>query len=348
MKLSKICELLDGELVGDGEIEITGLAKIEEARYGDITFLANPKYQKFVETTSASAILVSASAESIPIPHIKVENPYLAFQKTLSIFFPPHVHSFRGKSDLAFIDSTAKIGKNCTISPFVYIGKNVKIGENCYFHPGSVINDEVEIGDNSTFYANVNIREKCKIGSNVILHSGVIVGSDGFGFAPEQAAYHKIPQVGIVAIEDDVEIGANCTIDRATLGETRIKRGCKIDNLVQIAHNVVLGENTVIAAQSGVAGSAKTGKNVTLAAQVGIVGHVEVGDRAIIAGQSGVSKSVPPGEIWFGYPAQPISKQKRMEVAIRRLPDLAKTVKDLEKKIRELEQKLKNTETADE
>lgn len=341
MKLSEICSSLNGELVGDGDIDINGLAKIDEAGVGDLTFLANPKYEKFLEETNASAILVSKKLENVKIPHIRVDDPYLSFQKSLGLIYPKHYSIIKDIHPSAVISDGVKIGNNVSIGAFVYIAPNSEIGENTVIYPGCVIEENVKIGKNCKISSNVSINYNCEIGDNAIIHSGVVIGSDGFGFAPSNQVYEKIPQVGKVVIENDVEIGANCTIDRATIGETRIKNGCKIDNLVQIAHNVVLGENTVIAAQTGISGSTKVGKHVTIAGQVGIVGHIEIGDNAILAAKSGISKSVPSGEVMFGIPAKQLAKQKKVEVVMRHLPELNKKIHQMEKIIIELEEKLK-------
>ena len=347
MKLRELCTLLQGELVGNGDIEILNLAKIQDAQEGDLTFLANPKYVKYLEHTKASAILVAKDYEVENIAHIKVDEPYLSFQKALKIVYPENVSLFKGIHPTAIIGDNSNIAKDVNIGPFVYIGSNVHVGQKTTIYPGCTIIDDSKIGKNCLLYSNVNIYNNCELQDNVIVHSGVVIGSDGFGFAPNGRKYDKIPQVGKVVIESDVEIGANSTIDRATVGETRIKKGSKIDNLVQIAHNVEIGENTVIAAQVGVSGSTKIGKHVTVAGQVGIVGHIEVGDDAVLAAQSGISKSVPKGEIWFGYPAGPISRQKKVEVSLRHLPELNKKIKDLEKTIVELQQKMISMENGE-
>lgn len=340
MKLSELCARLQGELVGNGDVEIINLAKIQDAQQGDLTFLANPKYAKYLENTKASAVLISKSDTADNIPHIKVDEPYLAFQKALTIVYPANKNYFVGIHSTAVIADKAEIGANVNIGPNVYIGNNVTIGQNTTIYPGCIIIDNAKIGKDCLIYSNVSIYNDCELENNVIIHSGTVIGSDGFGFAPVDKKYDKIPQVGKVVIESHVEIGANCSIDRATIGETRIKKGCKIDNLVQIAHNVVVGENTVIAAQTGISGSTQIGKHVTIAGQVGIVGHIEVGDDAVLAAQSGISKNVPKGEIWFGYPAGPIARQKKVEVSLRHLPELNKKIKSLEKIIVDLQEKI--------
>ena len=348
MKLAEIADFLHGELVGDPQIDITGLAKIQEASPGQLTFLANPKYAKFLESTRATAVLVGKIEDITAIAQIIVEDPYLAFLEVLELFYPPAEPDFSGIHPLAVIAASAKLGENVRLGPHVYIGEKVEIGANTIIYPQSVILDEVRIGNDCRIYPRVSVRERCVIGNRVIIHDGAVIGSDGFGFAPQGGKYKKIPQMGIVKISDDVEIGANSTIDRATLGETLIGAGCKIDNLVQIAHNVEIRENTVIAAQTGVSGSTKIGRHVTLAGQVGIVGHVEIGDNAIVAAQSGVSKDIPAGEVWFGYPASTLTKQKRIEASLRHLPDISKKVNALEKKISELEKRLNHSGGSDE
>jgi UDP-3-O-[3-hydroxymyristoyl] glucosamine N-acyltransferase len=340
MKLSEIAKFLDGELVGDAEVEITGLAKIQSATEGELTFLSNPKYGKYLESTNASAVLVSKAQQSPDLNHIKVEDPYLSFLEILNLFHPSKDPDFNGIHSTAVVADSAQIGANVQIGPNVYIGDSVKIGEKSIIYPNCVILDNVEIGSNCRLYPRVSIREGCRVGDRVIIHDGTVVGSDGFGFAPDGEKYKKIPQMGIVVIEDDVEIGANTTIDRATIGETLIKSGCKIDNLVQIAHNVEIDANTVVAAQTGISGSTKVGKHVTIAGQVGTVGHIEIGDNAILAAKSGISKNVPAGEIWFGYPATPIMKQKKIEASLRHLPEMSKKFNKLVKQLEELQNKL--------
>jgi UDP-3-O-[3-hydroxymyristoyl] glucosamine N-acyltransferase len=340
MKLAEIAEFLQGELVGNPELQINGLAKIQTAEPGQLTFLANPKYAKYLESTKASAVLIAEDQVTPAIAHIKIKDPYLAFLEILNIYYPANEPDFEGIHPTAIVADSASIGENSKIGPNVYIGKSVVIGENTVIYPNCVLLDNVHIGKDCRLYPCVSVRERCRIGDRVIIHDSTVIGSDGFGFAPEGKKYNKIPQMGIVVIEDDVEIGANSTIDRATLGETIIKKGCKIDNLVQIAHNVIVGENTVIVAQTGVSGSTKIGKHVTLAGQVGVVGHVEIGDDAIVAAQSGISKNVPSGEVWFGSPALPIMRQKKIEASLRQLPDMIKKIKALTNKINELEKQV--------
>jgi UDP-3-O-[3-hydroxymyristoyl] glucosamine N-acyltransferase len=348
MTVREIASFVGGDIVGDGEIEISRVAKIQEAGAGDITFLANPKYAKYVESTHASALLISKGAEvparKSPLTLIAVPDAYRAFLRVLELFHPS-VHSVaEGIHATAVVPKTAVLGKRIAIGPHVVVGENCKCGDGVVVYPGTVLHDGVELGDDTVLYSNVTIREGCKIGSRVIVHSGAVIGSDGFGFAPRaDGSYEKIPQRGIVVVEDDVEIGANTTIDRATIGETRIKRGVKLDNLVMIAHNVELGDNTAVAAQSGISGSTKLGKQCVLAGQVGIIGHLDIPDRTTFLARSGVGKvSEEPGKTYFGAPAKEAHKAARIEAAIRQLPELLREVEDLRRRLDELEAKQKS------
>ncbi len=337
--LKKIADYIGGTLQGDGAIKISGVSKIEEAGQGEISFISNPKYAKFIETTDASAVIVGKDFPDTEKTIIRTENPYFSFLKLLRHFHPPMQTLQEGIHPSAVIDESVIIGENTRIGARAVINKNCVIGKNTKIHPGVVISEEVEIGDHTVIYPNVVLREQVRIGNNVIIHSSTVVGSDGFGFAREGETYHKIPQVGIVIIEDEVEIGANCAIDRATLGATIIKKGVKLDNLIQIAHNVEIGENTVIAAQTGISGSTKIGKNGIVGGQVGFVGHIEIGDNVTIGAQSGVSKSLPPDSIFFGYPARPIMQAKREEAALRKLPELLKRISQIEAELKEITNK---------
>lgn len=332
--LNDIADAVQGSLQGDGALKITGIAKIEEAGPGEITFISNPKYAKFIETTGASAVLVGNDFPATDKTIVRTENPYHAFLITLRLFHPHTEHIPGGIHPTAVIEDSAVLGNQPHIGAMVYIGSKSQIGNNVTLYPGVVIGSGVEVGDNTVIYANAVLRENVKIGNNVIIHSGTVVGSDGFGFAREGQEYHKIPQIGTVLIEDDVEIGANCTIDRATMGKTVIRKGAKLDNLIQIAHNVEVGENTVIAAQTGISGSTKIGKNNIVGGQVGFVGHIDTGENVTIGAQSGVSKSLPANSVHFGYPARPIMQAKREEAALRKLPDLLKRVTELEEKLK--------------
>ncbi len=347
MTLKELAALLGGELHGPEDLQITEPAKIESAKEGAITFLSNLKYKHFLEGTKASAVLLDQANESIKLPYILVPNAYAAFVQVLKIFEPELHTSIRGISEFTFIDQTAHVHETVRAAPFVYIGPNVSVGKNTILYPGVVLLDNVIVGDDCVLYPNVSVRENCIIGNRVILQNGSVVGSDGFGFAPYEGKYIKIPQMGIVRIEDDVEIGANTTLDRATLGETIVRQGTKLDNLIQIAHNVVVGKHTVMAAQSGIAGSTEVGDNVSVGGQVAIVGHIKVGDGSSIAGKSGITNNVPEKSVMWGMPAMPITKFKRMEISMRRLPQMLQRIKDLEKELNILKNELEESRGID-
>lgn len=339
MKLGEIARYLGGELLGDTAVEVTGIAPIEDAKPGDLTFLANPKYGTFLNTTSASAVIVGLHDDitKCKISLIKHKNPYLAFARVLELFFgmqhefPPGIHP------TAILGKDAMLENGIHIGPHVVVEDRTKIGQNSTILAGCFIGADSEIGEKSLIYPNVIIRENVRIGKKAIIHSGAVIGSDGFGFARDGNKHHKIPQVGGVVIEDDVEIGANVTIDRATLGVTRIGKGSKIDNLVQIAHNVSIGENCVIAAQVGISGSTYIGDESVIAGQVGITGHIKLGKRVIVGAQSGVTKDVPEGTTVFGYPAREIHKTKRIEAHLSRLDLYVKRLKEVEQSLKKIQ-----------
>lgn len=347
MTVSEIAAWLGGEVVGDQTTDITRVAKIEEAGPGELTFLANPKYEKYVHRTKAAAILVSrtfsqpADAER-KLVFIKVDDPYVAFLKVLKRLTPSLDPFPTGIHPTAVVSPTAKLGKNVDLGAYVVIGDGAIIGDRTRLGAGCVVGTRAEIGSECLLYPQVSVYHQCRLGNRVVVHSGTVLGSDGFGFAPKpDGTYEKIPQLGIVVVGDDVEIGSNCSIDRATLGETRIERGVKLDNLIQVAHNVVIGENTVIASQTGISGSTKIGKNVMVGGQVGFAGHIEIADKTVIYAQSGIGKSITDsGKTYFGYPAKERSKAMRIEAVIRSLPELASDVQDLQHKIDELLKKL--------
>ena len=342
--LKEIAGLVDGEVVGDENIVITGVAGIKEACEGDITFLANPKYFPLLDKTYASAIVTSRDVERTAKPIIRTENPSLAFAKIISSFAPCEVNHPKGIHAAAILGKNVLLGKDAAIGPYAVIEDNVSIGDNTIIYAGCFLGQYTRIGSNSLIYPNVSIREQVTIGSRVIIHSGTVIGSDGFGFVTIKGKHHKVPQLGRVEIGDDVEIGANVTIDRARFDKTVIGRGTKIDNLVQIAHNVVIGEDSIIVAQAGISGSTIIGKGVTLAGQAGLVGHITIGDGAIVAGQAGVTKSVPPNTTVSGYPAKEHGTAKRINACLQNLPRLYKEMTELKKKIEELESKIKGKE----
>ena len=340
IKLSEIAAWIGAEIDGEASIEISGLAKIEEAQPGHLSFIANPKYAKYVETTNASAILVDKDFPESSKTLLRIENPYFAFLQCAQRLYQQEPQIAKGVHDSAVIGDGAQLATDVAIGPFVFVGKNSRIGKGTVIFPGVFIGDNVEIGENCLVYANVSIRENCKIGNNCIVHLGAVIGSDGFGYAFQDGQYHKLPQMGIVVLEDDVEVGANTTIDRATMGETRISRGAKLDNLIQIAHNVQVGQHTAIAAQAGISGSTKIGKYVMVGGQVGMVGHVEIGDQAKLGAQAGVTKSVPQGEFYSGYPARPFRSEMREQASLGRLPELLRDYKKLKARVEALEQEL--------
>ncbi|TMQ53152.1 MAG: UDP-3-O-(3-hydroxymyristoyl)glucosamine N-acyltransferase [Candidatus Eisenbacteria bacterium] len=335
--LEAVAKAIDGTVVGDGSVEITGVAGIREAREGDLTFLANPRYESYLDQTQASAIIVSENHRSIGKPLIQNPNPYLAFLKAIRLFAGEAERPCAGVHPTAVVSEEAYVAQDASIGPYVVIERGASIGARAIVHAGCYVGARARLGDEILLYPNVTVREECVLGDRVIVHSGTVVGSDGFGFVRDGDVYRKLPQVGNVVVEDDVEIGANVTIDRATTGTTRIGAGSKIDNLVQIAHNVQVGENCIIVAQVGISGSTVLGDHVVLAGQVGIVGHIEIGDGASVGAQSGVSKSVKAGERMFGYPAMPLRQAKRIEASIRNLPELIQTVRRLKRRVDELE-----------
>ena len=337
-KLGELAVLVGGELEGDADLLIRGVAGIREAQPGDITFVANPRYEEFVPDTRASAIIGSRSLHA-SIPLIRIDNPYYAYFQVLNLFAGDTASRYaRGIHPQAAVDPSARIGRDVSIGPFCQVSAGATIGDGTTLVGSVFVGEHVQIGERCLIYSHVTIREECRLGNRVILQPGVMIGSDGFGYARQGATYHKVPQVGCVIIEDDVEIGANSCVDRATTGETRIGRGTKIDNLVQVAHNVVIGENTVIAAQVGISGSTEIGRNVTMGGQAGVGGHITVGDAAVVGGQSGVTKSVAAGVTVSGYPAREHSVARRIYAHIAMLPELVRRVKELERRMRTQEE----------
>jgi UDP-3-O-[3-hydroxymyristoyl] glucosamine N-acyltransferase len=349
MTVQEIATWLRGEVVGNGEARIDRVAKIEEADQQSISFLANPKYERYLETTQAAAILVAKKYQNAKLPQranlafIKVDDPYLAFLEVLKKFTPSIDPFPTGIHPSAVIAKTAKLGKNVCVGANAVIGDDAVVGDNTKISHGCVIGIGASLGTHCQLFPNVTVYHQTKIGNRVRIHSGVVIGADGFGFAPkEDGMFEKIPQLGIVVIEDDVEIGANSTIDRATIGETTIRRGVKIDNLVQIGHNCVIGENTVIAAQTGIAGSVKIGKQCMIGGQVGIAGHIEIADRVTLLAQSGLGKSISePGSIYFGTTAKEHKRAYRIEAVIRALPELSRDLYQLQREVEALRNALK-------
>ena len=335
--LFELAEIVGGKVIGDGNAEIWKAASIEEAGPGDITFLANPRYAAHLKSCKAGAVIVGngAATESPPTGrgYLEVANPYLAFAKVLALINPPRRYE-AGVSPLASVHSTAKLADGVSVFPFVYISEGVSVGRGTVLFPGVFLGEGASVGAACVLHPNVTVRERCRIGDRVVLHAGVVVGADGFGYAGEGAARTKIPQVGVVEIGDDVEIGANSTIDRATLGKTVIGRGTKIDNLVQIAHNVVVGERAIIAAQAGVAGSTRIGNDVILAGQAGVVNHVSIGDGAKVGPKSGIARAVAPGAVVSGaLEAGPHHEWIKVMALVPRLPELWNEVREIKRRL---------------
>ncbi len=338
--LKEINRLVEGDLEGDPNIIIKGASGMREAKEGDITFLANPKYEALIDSSMASAIITSKEMRrDIPKPVIRVDNPSLAFAKVVSFMFDAERRIPKGVHPSAILGQGVKLGTNAALGPYVVVEDDVVIGDNTVLWAGVFAGYGSRIGSDTLIYPNVTVRERTVIGSRVIIHSGTVIGSDGFGFEEVNGTHHKIPQVGIVVIEDDVEIGACVTIDRARFGKTLIGRGTKIDNLVQIAHNVVVGENSIIVAQAGISGSSILGKKVILAGQSGVVGHIELGDSVIVGAQAGVTKSVPDNTFVVGSPAKPHNVAKKIFAGWAKLPALVKEVAELKEIINTLVQK---------
>lgn len=335
----QIATLLKGKVEGNPEAAVSQLAKIEEGSDGTLSFLSNPKYEHFLYETKSSIVIINADLvlqKPVTATLIRVDDAYSSFSELLKIY-----HSMRtdheGRDEQVFVHETAVIGEGGYIGAFAYLGKGVQIGNNVKIYPRVYLGENVIIGDNTILFPGVTVYYDCVVGTNVIIHSGVVIGSDGFGFAPQlNGTYEKVPQIGNVIIEDNVEIGANTVVDRATLGSTVIKSGVKLDNLIQIAHNVEIGVNTVIAAQTGVSGSTKVGKQVILGGQVGIVGHINIADGTQVQAQSGVNRSIKQSNTkWGGTPASTYTSQLRSQVIYSRLPELEKRLVELENIIKE-------------
>jgi UDP-3-O-[3-hydroxymyristoyl] glucosamine N-acyltransferase len=337
-----IADFLQGELIGDPDAAVSDVSKIEEGKAGTLSFLANPKYEKYIYTTQASVVLVNHDFiinDRVQSTIIKVQDAYKAFASLLELYAKA-LPQKSGVEQPSFVHPTAIIGSGCYIGAFAYLGENVTVGDNVKIFPHVYIGDGVKINDDTLLYSGVKIYTGCRIGSNCIIHAGTVIGSDGFGFAQDESqGYKKIPQLGNVIIEDHVEIGSNVSIDRATMGSTIIGRGTKIDNLVQIAHNVEIGENTVIISQAGIAGSTKVGKNCIIAAQAGLVGHIKIGDNVKIGAQSGVPNNIPENQIVLGSPAIAAGTQKRALVVFTKLPEIYRKLNEFEKFIKDHNEK---------
>jgi UDP-3-O-[3-hydroxymyristoyl] glucosamine N-acyltransferase len=335
----QIADLLEGRVEGDANVKVSRLAKIEEGEPGSLTFLANPKYEEFIYSTKASLVIVNDSfvaEHEVQTTLVRVKDAYKSFAVLLDTY-NKIIQNKTGREEPHYLSKTAQIGQNPYIGAFVYVGENTIIGDNVKLYPGVYIGDNVKIGSNTTIFAGVKIYSETMIGKECRIHSGVVIGGDGFGFAPQDDSnYLKVAQIGNVIIEDYVEIGSNTTIDRATLGSTIIRKGVKLDNLIQVAHNVEIGDHTVIAAQTGIAGSTKIGRFCMIGGQVGIVGHLVIADKVKIAAQSGVGSSLTKeGEIIQGSPAFPIGEYKKSYVGFRKLPEIMIKLEELEKLVKE-------------
>lgn len=341
--LAELAELTGGRVVGDGSLTVSRVAPIHVAEDGDIAFVSNPKYISALETTAATAVIIHPDlGYDGEKPYIESKNPYLAFAKILT-----HLSSdkpeCKGLSESAFISASARIGDDVTVSPGCFVGEHVTIGAGSYLYPGVALYDHVVVGENALLHAGAVVREGCQIGHRVILQPNVVIGSDGFGFAPDGDTYFKIPQVGIVVIEDDVEIGACSTVDRAAMGQTRVRKGSKIDNLVQIGHNVEIGENTLLVAQTGIAGSTVIGNHCTFGGQSGTVGHIKVGDNVTVVARGSVTKNVEGSQILAGFPMMPHKEWLKANSSVSKLPNMRKELSRLNKKIKELENRMKES-----
>ncbi len=346
MTVNEIAARVGGTVVGDGSVVITGASGIKEAGPGDLTFLADERYLRFMEKTRASAVMVPRAIADADCPLIQVDNPHRSFYALLSAFRPPVEHPFSGVHPTAVVEPGAAMGEGVSLGAHVYVGRDARLGDRVVVYPGAYVGADCVVGDDTVLYPLVVLREGVQIGARCILHSGAVIGSDGFGFQARDGVLEKVPQLGTVIVGDDVEIGANSAVDRATFGSTVIGRGTKIDNLVQVGHNVVVGEYCTVSGVSGIAGSATLGNRVTIAAQAGVAGHLHIGDGAIVAARAGVTKSIPEGRVVSGFPARDHNIERRIQAALRQLPDALRRIRELERRLEELEGK-PNGETED-
>ncbi|MBI3393515.1 MAG: UDP-3-O-(3-hydroxymyristoyl)glucosamine N-acyltransferase [Nitrospirae bacterium] len=342
-RLDEIAALVNGVLAGDGSVVVTGVAGLREAGPGDLTFVAASRSLPDLGGTRASAAIVPLEVEAFSIPVIRVENPHFALAKVLGLMYDrPRGPGF--VSDRAVLGRGVRLGRDAQVYPHVFVGDGTEIGDRAVLYPGVCVGDRCYVGNDAILYPNVTLREDVSVGARSIVHAGAVLGADGFGFVEEAGRHHKIPQVGRVVIEDDVEIGANVCIDRATLGKTVVRRGTKIDNLVQIAHNVTVGEDCLIVAQVGISGSVEIGNHVTLAGQVGVAGHLKIGDRTIVGAQSGVTKSIPADSRVTGFPPVPHGEWLRAQASIPKIPEMRKRIAELEERVKVLERALRRGE----
>ncbi|MFW6058743.1 MAG: UDP-3-O-(3-hydroxymyristoyl)glucosamine N-acyltransferase [Phycisphaeraceae bacterium] len=346
LTLEELAKRIGAELRGDGALPIHGCATLDEAGPTDLSFLANRKYARQLQASRAGAVVLTpADAEQAgERPMLVTDDPYFAFRNAVVALIGFREHPAPGISDKAVVADSATLGKDCHVSPFAVIAEGAKLGARCVIYPGCYIGRDVVLGDDCVLHPNVTIYERCTLGNRVVLHAGCSIGHDGFGYATHQGAHHKIPHIGTAIIEDDVEMGAACTVDRATLGTTRVGAGTKCSNSVTIGHGCTVGRHNLLVAQVGLAGSTKTGDYVVMGGQAGAAGHLEIGDGAQFAAQSGIGKSMPGGQQYGGAPAVPLAQIKRQWMAVQRLPDLLTTVRQLQKRIDQLETRLSETE----
>jgi UDP-3-O-[3-hydroxymyristoyl] glucosamine N-acyltransferase len=335
MKLNQFADLVNGTVLGDPDTQITGVAGIKEARTGDITFLSALKFVKDLRTSRASAVIVNEPVEGVTMPQVRVANPYRAFAAALTFFHPETPQ--QAMAGPSVVSEKATIGKNVTVYPFVYIADGASVGDNTVLFPGVFVGQQAVIGRDCVIHANATIRERCTLGERVVVHAGSVIGSDGFGYVFDEGMHRKIPQVGRVVIGDDVEIGSNVSIDRATLGETIVGSGTKIDNLVQIAHNVKIGEHTLLVAQVGISGSCTIGSHVILAGQVGVADHASIESGTIIGGKAGVMGGHTAKGVYIGTPIAPHREFMKAQALFLKLPEMNRKIKELEDKIKHLE-----------
>ncbi|MBD3336160.1 MAG: UDP-3-O-(3-hydroxymyristoyl)glucosamine N-acyltransferase [Candidatus Eisenbacteria bacterium] len=341
LTLGRLAERIGARVDGDPSVRIDGVNGIREAGPGEITFLANPRYARYLESTRAAAVIVSEEQDTGGLPCLRAANPYRAFLQVLEVFAAARRRPAAGVHPTAQVSPAAVLGDGVALGPFVVVEDGARIGDRTVIETGVYVGRDTAVGSDCRVYPRAVLREETQIGERVIIHSGAVIGADGFGFIPDGDGYRKIPQIGRVVLEDDVEVGANTTIDRATVGETRVKRGTRIDNLVQVAHNVVIGENSILCAQVGISGSTEVGRNVTLAGQVGVVGHIRIGDGVKVGAQGGVTKSVPDGQEVSGYPATPHALAKRIYASMRRLPEALSRLREIAERLERLERKTK-------
>ncbi len=334
--LEQLAKEIGAAFTGDGSISLHGLAPLDSAQEGYLSFLTNLKYSKLAETTRASAILLEKPLAGVSKPFLLIPNPYAKLPRLIQMFYPPSPQE-PGIQEGAWVHPKATVDPSATLYPGVVVAAGAKVGARSLLYPGVFLGQDAQVGEDCILYSNVTVRDRCLLGNRVILQPGVVIGGDGFGFAPDKGSYEKIPQVGNVVLEDDVELGSNTCVDRAALGSTRIGKGTKLDNLVQIGHNVVIGENTIIVSQTGISGSTQIGNHVVMGGQVGLAGHLKIGDHVTLATRTGVMEDIPEKGVYWGSPSGPMAVEMKNVAAYRQLPDMVKRLRRLEKAIERIE-----------